>query len=372
MKTKIDCTLLRLLKRCIYCVGTSSEKIRRGRVECVKIDHLQVPAVNVASPDKYRRTHTRYTRGMHANRGTSGRAGPVSNARYSGPLFRRFHNPSPRTIIMNSEGTFSRPDGDIILRATHGTQICNFRVHKLSLSSSSSVFRDMFRIPQPSSAPSNGADVIDVTDPPQALELVLRFIYASFDMPVIDDLSLLPEALAITDKYDIPVVRSRMRSLFKRFAVAEPLRAYAIACRLGLEYEMKFASSHTMSIHLPGLTELPPEFKLIPATEYHRLVLLHSRYRQEVAAIANHFPVVPPMINSSRSWARSRGNKRRMAIEATRKHFVNCIMEGVPLNHRSLTLSMKAGNNPGFVSDNDVRSSISSILSQASALNLTV
>lgn len=41
---------------------------------------------------------------------------------------------------------------------------------------------------------------------------------------------------------------------------------------------MKITSSHTTSIHLPGLTELPDEFRFIPATEYHRLILLHSNY----------------------------------------------------------------------------------------------
>ncbi|KAF9643879.1 hypothetical protein BDM02DRAFT_3132119 [Thelephora ganbajun] len=67
-----------------------------------------------------------------------------------------------------------------------------------------------------------------------------------------------------------------------------PRRVYAMTCRLGFGGEMKIASSLTTSIHLPGLTELPDEFKLIPATEYHRLILLHVRYRKEVGAIASN------------------------------------------------------------------------------------
>ncbi|KAF9645414.1 hypothetical protein BDM02DRAFT_3173178, partial [Thelephora ganbajun] len=186
---------------------------------------------------------------------------------------------------MNSDEMFNWPDGDVILRATHDTESRDFRVHKLFLSFPSPVFKGMFEIPQPSPAAPNGVDVVDVADPPRALELILRFVYPSATSPVIGDLTLLSEALVLADKYDIEVARSRLRSSFVEFAKTEPLRAYAIACRLGLEDEMKIASSHTTSIHLPGLTELPEEFKLVPATEYHRLILLHSKYRKEVEAI---------------------------------------------------------------------------------------
>ena len=200
---------------------------------------------------------------------------------------------------MNSEESFNWPDGDVILRAKHGTDSRDFRVHKLILSISSPVFKDMFGISQPSSVASNGVDVVDVTDPPRALEIVLRSIYPSVNPPVVDDLTTLSEALILADKYDIRVARSRLRSAFRQFATTEPLRTYAIACRLGFEDEMKIASSHTTSIHLPGLAELPDEFKLIPATEYHRLILLHSRYRREVTSIVDRSPATPLLNNIS-------------------------------------------------------------------------
>lgn len=196
---------------------------------------------------------------------------------------------------MSSDGTFNWDGGDIILRATHGTESREFRVHKVLLSLVSPVFEDMFGIPQPSSAALNGVEaadvadvtkVVDVADPPRALELILRFIYPSAAPPVIDDLATLSEALVLTDKYDIKLVRSRLRSSLMGFTTTEALRTYAIACRLGLEDEMKIAASHTTSISLSALTELPDDFKFIPATEYHRLILLHTRHRQEVEVIA--------------------------------------------------------------------------------------
>jgi len=277
---------------------------------------------------------------------------------------------------MNPEETFSWPDGDVILRATHGTESRDFRVHKVFLSFSSPIFRDMFKIPQPPLAAPNGVDVVDVTDPPRALELILRLVYPSANSPIIDDLTTLSEALVLADKYDIEVARSRLRSSFREFAKTEPLRTYAIACRLGFEDEMKIASSHTTSIHLPGLAELPDEFKLIPATEYHRLILLHSRYRKCVATIAAHTPLTwSSFINLIGDLLLSRGDVegRARAKEATRKHFVTCIGEGMPLNHVCLAHLLKAETNVATFSDKDIELYVASVLSQASStLDLTV
>ena len=233
----------------------------------------------------------------------------------------------------------------------------------------------MFGIPQPStSTTSNGVDIVDVTDPPRALELILRHVYPSATSPVVDDLTTLSEALVLADKYDIEVARSRLRSSFTGFAKTEPLRAYAIACRLGLEDEMKVASSHTTSIHLPGLAELPDEFKHIPATEYHRLILLHSKYRKEVEAIATHTPLTRSVLFSVVDLFLSGEDAARKASarEATRKHFTDSVREGIPLDRESLTLALKPDNGVAIASDSDIEFHISSILSQASTLNLTV
>jgi len=258
---------------------------------------------------------------------------------------------------------FNWPDGDVILRAIHDTESRDFRIHKVFLSYSSPVFRDMFKIPQPSSsAPSNGVDVVDVTDPPRALELVLRFVYPSADPPVIENLATLSGALVVADKYDIKVARSRLRSSFKEFAKTEPLRAYAVACRLGLEDEMKTASSHTTSIHLPGLTELPDEFRLIPATEYHRLILLHSRYRKEVETIAD---------SAMRSVNRGGfGGIPSTASEIARADVGGVIKGGIPLNYESFRLAWKTkyGVDPN-IGD---QAAFLSIVDKANSLNLTV
>ena len=55
-----------------------------------------------------------------------------------------------------------------------------------------------------------------------------------------------------------------------------------------------------VSIKLPALAQLPEDFKFFPATEYHYLVHLCTRYYEEAAAIgtnlALHFAVLPTII----------------------------------------------------------------------------
>ena len=58
-------------------------------------------------------------------------------------IIRSMAAPSRRTITMNSEETSNWPNGDMVPRATRGTESCDIRVHKLFLSFSSPVFEDM-------------------------------------------------------------------------------------------------------------------------------------------------------------------------------------------------------------------------------------
>jgi hypothetical protein len=199
---------------------------------------------------------------------------------------------------MNSDEIFNWPDGDVILRSTRGTASRDFRVHKLILSLASPVFKDMFKIPQPLSGAAE-ADIVDLVDPPRAVELILRFIYP-FPPPRIDNLTLLSEVLALTDKYDIEAARSQLRISLLGFARSEPLRVYAVAYQLGFQDEMKIASSYAMSINLPELAELPDEFRSIPATAYHHLILLHTRHHKKTKPVVARPPPILPTTNSSK------------------------------------------------------------------------
>ena len=261
---------------------------------------------------------------------------------------------------MNSEEAFNWPDGDVILRSTDGSDSRDFRLHKLILSLASPAFRDMFSLPRPSSPPLD-FDIIDVEDPPRAVELTLRFIYPC-PPPKIDDLTLLSEALAFADNYDIESARSQLRPSLMAFAETESLRVYAIACRFGFVEEMKRASSYTTSIHLPGLAKLPDEFRFIPAAEYDRLTLLHARYRKEFEAIAL----------SGRVWFSDSPTFFGKVVGAIKlKYALPIIMGGTPLNYESLALAWT--REYGVDADTSgVGKIFRSFLDKVNALNLTV
>ena len=179
---------------------------------------------------------------------------------------------------------FNVPDGDIILRAQGSLRNHDFRVHKLVLSLASAVFRDMFGIPQPRPNASNvDIEVIDVTDPPRGLDLVLRLIYP-FPPPNVDSLDLLVEGLVIADKYNIEGARARLREPLKKFIKEAPLRVYAIAARFGFDEEAEAAASLTIGVFLPALTDLPddPSLKYVSAPAYHKLIVLHEKHREEI------------------------------------------------------------------------------------------
>ena len=225
-----------------------------------------------------------------------------------------------------------------------------------------------FGIPQPPSAASNDVDIVNLGDPHRSLELILRFIYPS-PPPATNDLDTVSEALILADKYDIKTALSRLRPSLMGFAKTEPLRVYAIACRLGFEDEMKIVSSHTTSIHLPGLAQLPDEFKFVPATEYHRFTLLHARYRKEVEAIV-----------ASTSWPprqpRPSGVLVGMLVATipfpptTQEAVSGAVREGTPLDYESFTLALEKGRRVD--TETDVGSIFRSVLDKANALNLTV
>lgn len=291
----------------------------------------------------------------------------------------RFSATLSLTSAMNSDDMFNWPDGDVILRSAHGTETRDFRVHKLFLSFTSPVFKDMFTIPQPSSSVSD-IDIVDLTDPPRALELVLRFIYPSPVSPIVKDLTIALEALNIADKYDIEVARSRLRSSFMEFAKTEPLRVYAVACRLGLEEEMKIASTHTLPIDLSALTQLPDEFKHIPATEYHRLIHLHTRYRNAVKAIpTNSSPRLFTLNRPSSSRFRDVVAEERVAratlempvVDTLLKGIVDVILKGTPLDYGNFTLGLKTVYGVDIEVDGS-ESNIRSVIDKTNALNLTV
>jgi len=129
---------------------------------------------------------------------------------------------------------FTTEDGDVILRVGPDD---TFRVHKVVLSLVSPVFRDLFRTAQPDQ-PDGGQGIlptIPITDPPESVDLLLRFIYPGVAPPNTTDPIKLSALLTIADKYGVPTVPPAVKERLADEGILEkdPFGVYIVARRWG-------------------------------------------------------------------------------------------------------------------------------------------
>jgi len=167
------------------------------------------------------------------------------------------------TFIMTT-GWSDPPGADVILRASGGRE---FRAHKLVLSIASPVFRDMFSAPQQISGPH----IVDVHDPPEALEVFLQIIYPVRN-PLVNDIKILASVLHLADKYDAKDVLDIHRDyLPSTYSSLSPIQMYAILCACGREEEAGVAARRVPFASLKTL-DSNPLLQLITVAQYQRLV----------------------------------------------------------------------------------------------------
>jgi hypothetical protein len=159
------------------------------------------------------------------------------------------------------------PNADVILRASGGRK---FHAHKLVLSLASSVFRDMFSVPQPQPTEPSQLPIVDVNDPPGALEMFLRIIHPT-RTPLINDLGTVAAVLRLADKYDVRDVLDVHRDyLPSTYSSLLPIQIYAILCACGHEGEAGAAARRVSFASLKTL-DSNPLLPLITTTQYQRL-----------------------------------------------------------------------------------------------------
>jgi len=160
----------------------------------------------------------------------------------------------------------------------------SYRVHRIILTMASPVFADMFSLPQPSDTPSEtdqrsvSPPIVDLTEDGKTIRAILDACYPFRD-PDLDDLDAVRTALEAAAKYEVAKAIQLGERRLQAFVQKEPLRVFAIACRMDFEKMAKAAAHqvHARSIFKAGLVYVK-ELDEVPAGCYHRL-LQHYRRR---------------------------------------------------------------------------------------------
>ena len=197
--------------------------------------------------------------------------------------------------------TFDAPDANVILRAPlqpddpGSTAFKDFHTHIVVLSTASTVFRDLFSVPQPPKPTEGDTNLptIHVAEPAEIFETFLRFLYP-IEPPAVNSLQTLENLLQIADKYMAGGVRARLRRMVvvPSFLKSDPIRVYAIACRMDLDEEAKLAISHSYNVDL--VEEIPRSvLQAMTAETYNRLLRSHATRRKELKTVINLAATIP-------------------------------------------------------------------------------
>ncbi|KAG8993976.1 hypothetical protein FRB90_000561 [Tulasnella sp. 427] len=140
--------------------------------------------------------------------------------------------------------------GDCIIQTSDGTQ---FVVYRVILSLASSVWNDMFSLPQSSETFSGEHPVITVDEDPETMQALLTMLYP-MEPPQITSYDLAIKLIQACDKYFISTTRlaAFLHDILRSTVALEknPLGVYALAWRLKMVEEIKIASRYTHHLNL--------------------------------------------------------------------------------------------------------------------------
>lgn len=180
---------------------------------------------------------------------------------------------------------FDANDADVILRAPlppeSEEKFKDFRVHKLILSIASTIFNDMFSIPQPPQ-PATGTvllPTVTVVESAKVFETFLRLIYP-IEPPAIYSLQLVDDLFRLSEKYMTNVVHEKLKQILVSpiFIESDPVWVYAIACRADLGMEAELAIPHTFRID--PVRDVPrARLQMMTAETYNSLLVSHANRR---------------------------------------------------------------------------------------------
>lgn len=192
---------------------------------------------------------------------------------------------------MSSDKAYDFDDADIVLRTPRSK---GFRVHKSVLSVASPVLRALVAdAPKPSPEDEKLGELpeIDVDDAPEDLDLLLRLIYPITPPPKFEDFDALSRTFAILQKYKVEGAQGLLKPILvsPSFLASDPVRVYALSCRLGFREEAEVSAS------LAATTDFTSEIRAedlrkMSGIDYHRLVVLSKERLKKSKSDIFSFP----------------------------------------------------------------------------------
>lgn len=171
----------------------------------------------------------------------------------------------------------SDPGADIVLRSCDKH---DFQARKAILSFASSVFNDMFSLPQPTGRESGISmdDPIELSETGRVIDALLRYCYPLPNPPIVD-LVLAGLVLHAAEKYDIAIAVTEMIAVIHDQRLARPdflLFLYRRACDLRQETEARDYAWECLNLSYPLLVKhgqgSPQDNALPHLIEYHHNV----------------------------------------------------------------------------------------------------
>ena len=187
---------------------------------------------------------------------------------------------------------YNRSDGDVVLRSHDNV---GFKVHRLYMAMASPIFAAMFSLPQPPASDSDqpkstqselSQPIVEMEEGSQVIQALLDICYP-FKVPDLSSLNSINATLQAAVKYEITKAIEQCRRELRNFLPQEPLRVFAIACRMNFRMEASLAASSvlSLSIFLNGPVYVE-ELKQVSAGCYHRLV---KNYRNQCIPVFFNF-----------------------------------------------------------------------------------
>ncbi|KZT06897.1 uncharacterized protein LAESUDRAFT_141611 [Laetiporus sulphureus 93-53] len=188
--------------------------------------------------------------------------------------------------------SFCSADSDVVLCSKDNVL---FRVHSLTLKTTSGWFNTMFSLPRESDGFS---DVLHLDEDADVLTGLLKMV-SGMELPEMGSLDVVESILLAAEKYDMPGPVSIIRSTIAHHLTdANALRIYRLACSRFWKKEAQLASSYTLTLDLCSPAAMA-EVSRMDGPAIAKLFLLHRRRRDALKDAlddpayfsANDFPI---------------------------------------------------------------------------------